>query len=90
MSSDVYAINSNISWKLLGDTVAAVNLDDGNYYTFNATASMIWQCVEEKKSLTEIELFMSREFPDMDTAGIKQDIKEITDYWISEKLISSN
>ncbi|GEM_PF-3550588 len=89
MSKDVYTINSNISWKLLKDAVVAVNLDDGNYYTFNSTASMIWQYVDEKKSIEEIGQIMNREFPEMDTTEVKQDIKKIIEYWRSEKLISN-
>jgi hypothetical protein len=87
---NLFTINSNISWKLLKDAVVAVNLDDGNYYTFNLTASMIWQYIDEKKSVQEIEQLISEEFPDMEMLQIKEDIKEIMDFWLSEKLIMKN
>ena len=81
-------INSNITWKLLKEKVVAVNLDDGNYFTFNPTASMIWQYVDSLISLDEIERNMIKEFPETDPEQIKTDIKETIDYWLSEKLIS--
>ncbi|MDR0430644.1 MAG: PqqD family protein [Tannerellaceae bacterium] len=87
---NLFTINSNISWKLLKDAVVAVNLDDGNYYTFNFTASLIWQYVDEKKSLTEIEQLIKEAFPDVEAQQVKDDIKEIIDFWLSEKLIMQN
>lgn len=87
---NLFTINSNISWKLLKDAVVAVNLDDGNYYTFNFTASMIWQYVDEKKSVGEIEQLICEQFPETEEQQVKEDIKEIIDFWLSEKLIMKN
>lgn len=82
-----YSISSNISWKLLKENVVAVNLDDGNYYTFNPTASLIWQYVDQGKSVSEIENLMQKEFSDIDKQTIKQDTAEIIGFWESEELI---
>ena len=88
METTTYVINSNISWKLLKDKVVAVNLDDGNYYTFNLTASLIWQYVDQGKSLNEIGTLLKSDFPDITEQIINEDINEIIQYWIDEKLIT--
>jgi len=82
-----YSIQSNISWKLLKDNVVAVNLDDGNYFTFNETASLIWQYVDQGKSLDEITTVLKSEFPEVMEQTIKEDTDDIIQYWLSEKLI---
>jgi hypothetical protein len=87
METQVYSIHSNISWKLLKEAVVAVNLDDGNYFTFNFTASLIWQAVDHGKSIQEIEQLMKEQFPDIDAQEIKNDVKEVIDFWETEKLV---
>ncbi|MDR2146170.1 MAG: PqqD family protein [Tannerella sp.] len=87
MDKSVYKINSNISWKLLKDKVVAVNTDNGNYYTNNYTSSLIWQWVDQAKTMEELALLMQEEFPE-NSDSIPQDIKEIINYWLSEKLIN--
>jgi len=87
MDKSVYKINSNISWKLLKDNVVAVNTDDGSYYTFNYTSSLVWQWVDQAKTGEELVQLLQEQFPENSDA-IPQDIKWIIDYWLSEKLIS--
>jgi len=82
-----YSIPSNISWKLLKDNVVAVNLDDGNYFTFNETSSLIWQYVDQGKTLDEIEALLKSEFPEIAEDTLKEDINDMIEYWLSEKLI---
>jgi hypothetical protein len=84
---EMYSINSNISWKLLKDNVVAVNLDDGNYYTFNFTSSLIWQYIDEGKTIMEIEQLMIEQFPEITMQELKEDVCNILEFWISEKLI---
>ncbi|MDR1543752.1 MAG: PqqD family protein [Prevotellaceae bacterium] len=86
MNSQIYGINSNISWKVLKDNVVAVNLDNGNYYTFNFTASLIWQYLDQNKTIAEIEQLINTQFPDTET--VEKDVEEIISYWLPEKLIS--
>ena len=88
MEAAIYSINSNISWKLLKENVVAVNLDDGNYYTFNLTASAIWQYVDQGKSLEEIVILLKTDYPEMTEQTLNEDIIEIIQYWESEKLVS--
>jgi len=87
MEKLIYKINSNISWKLLKDKVVAVNTDDGNYYTFNYTSSLIWQWVDQAKTMEEIVQLLQEQFPE-NSDSIPQDVTEIIDYWLSEKLIN--
>jgi len=90
MESNTISINSNISWKLLKDAVVAVNLDDGNYFTFNTVASLIWQNVDQGKSIPEIEQMIKQKYPDTTELTIKEDIDNIIEFWISEKLVTKN
>ena len=87
MDKSVYKINSNISWKLLKDKVVAVNTDDGSYYTFNYTSSLIWQGIDQAKTVEEITRLLQAEFPE-NSDSILQDIQEIINYWLFEKLIN--
>jgi hypothetical protein len=88
MERQMYTINSNISWKLLKDNVVAVNLDDGNYYTFNFTSSLIWQYIDQGKTITEIERLLSEQFSDVTGQVIAKDLSETIEFWLSEKLIT--
>lgn len=87
MNAEYYLINSNISWKLLKDSVVAVNLDDGNYYTFNYIASVIWQYVNQNKSVNDIEQLIREEFSDTEMQTVKDDIKDILRFWETEGLV---
>jgi hypothetical protein len=88
MESKNYLIHSNISWKLLKDAVVAVNTDNGSYYTFNSTASAVWQLIDEGKTPAEIVYLFKEQFPEQPKETIKKDVEEIIAYWESEKLIS--
>jgi hypothetical protein len=85
-----YSIQSNISWKLLKENVVAVNLDDGNYFTFNETASIIWQQIEMGKTEEEIKELLKTAFPEIAEKTFIEDINDIIQYWLSEKLIQLN
>jgi len=88
METQTYSINANISWKLLKDNVVAVNLDDGNYYTFNFTSSLIWQYIDQGKTIPEIERLLGGQFTEIASQTLKDDVAEIIEYWLSEKLIA--
>jgi hypothetical protein len=90
MKTHSYSINSNISWKILKDNVVAVNLDDGNYYTFNFTSSLIWQYLDQGKTIPEIEQLLAGQFSDVTGEAVKEDLNSIIDFWLSEKLITKN
>ena len=86
MKGDSYKINKNISWKVLADKVVAVNVDNGDYYTLNATASIIWQELDKNPTLTDVEKIIANicdEVPE----NLQNDIEETLNYWIAEKLI---
>jgi len=87
MDKSVHKINSNISWKLLKDNVVAVNTGNGNYYTFNYTSSLVWQWLDQAKTEEELVQLLRAEFPE-NSDSIPRDIKEIINYWLSEKLIN--
>jgi hypothetical protein len=90
MKTRGYSINPNISWKLLKDKVVVVNIDNGNYYTFNFTSSLIWQSVDQGKSVAEVEQLLAEQFPEVTSQVIEEDVNEIIDFWMTEKLITEN
>ena len=87
MEKQTYSINARISWKMLKDSVVAVNLDDGNYYTFNFTSSLIWQYIDQGKTVKEVEQLISKQFPEIENQTVKNDLHDIIKYWLSENLI---
>lgn len=82
-------INDNISWKILSAKVVAVNLDNGNYYTFNETASYIWQKLEKSNVVENIVKEMLNDYAINDEKQLTADVNEIIDFWINEKLVST-
>ncbi len=83
-------INNNISWKVLSEKVVAVNLDNGNYYTFNETASYIWQKLDKISDVGTIVKDMMNVYDIPDEKQLMADVEEIVDFWMQEKLVRNN
>lgn len=83
-------INDNISWKVLSEKVVAVNLDNGNYYTFNETASYIWQKLDKTGDMDVIVKDMLNDYEIPDEKQMMADVEKTVNFWIQEKLVKSN
>ena len=77
----------NISWKLLGDRVVAVDTNNGDYYTFNEVASTIWVALNENKTIDEIVSQILDEYDITDPDAVRSDIEAQIAQWKEMQLI---
>lgn len=54
--------SSNLPWRELDGEIFAITPDDGFLHTFNETASFIWELIDGKLNLGEIETRVLDEF----------------------------
>lgn len=80
------AIKNNVTWKELGDKVVAVNVESGEYYTMNATASSVWKLLAEGKPADEITAAICGEY-EADPATVGADIDRQIAEWKENGLI---
>ncbi len=48
-----YRVPAHITWKVLKSGTVLLNLKDGNYFTLNPTASLIWEELSGDRSIDE-------------------------------------
>ena len=82
-------VAENITWKNLSTGVVLLNLDSGEYFTLNETASAIWKGLIENQNDQQIVESLVAEF-DCDEVQAKEDLNEYLAFLTSEKLIVSN
>src|SRR5258706_6298023 len=71
--------------ELQGETVL-LQLDSGEYFGLDETATRIWQLIVEKGDLREVEAAMLDEF-DVDRAVLSQDLARVVDELVAKRLI---
>ena len=76
----------HITWKNLSSGYVLLNLDSGEYYALNETASAIWKGFIEQQSNGDIANTLCKDF-DCDLEQSNQDILDFFDYLAEEKLI---
>jgi hypothetical protein len=57
----------------LGEEMALLDLDKGEYLGFNATAAFVWQLLEKPRSLTELCSCLAAEF-DVEEARCRTEV----------------
>ena len=83
-----YAIDTEkVSWRVIGDELLVLNLDNGNYYDLNEVAGQVWNGIIEKKSLGEIFETLKKEYR-VDEKRLESDLKKIVAELQKEKLIT--
>lgn len=78
----------NISWKQLGERVVAVDTGNGDYYTFNDVASLIWRELSEGKSEEDILALILEQYDITDADKVRNDIHAQLEQWKEMKLIA--
>ncbi len=81
-------ILENISWKSLNDRIVAVDVNTGDYYTFNEVASTIWIAVSENKSVDEIVAQILDEYDITDAETVRKDIDTQLTEWKEMKILA--
>jgi coenzyme PQQ synthesis protein D (PqqD) len=81
----VHVPPSTLFRELQGETVL-LQLDSGEYFGLDETATRIWQLIVEKGDLAAVEAAMLQEF-DVDPAILAQDLSRLVDELRGKKLI---
>ncbi len=66
-------LSSKLPWRKLDNEVFAITPDDGFLHTLNETASFIWELIDGKLSLGEIEARVLSEF-EVNAAELRHDL----------------
>lgn len=83
-----YVIDTEkVSWRVIGDELLVLNLDNGNYYDLNEVAGQVWNGIIEKKSLGEIFETLKKEYR-VDEKRLESDLKKIVAELQKERLIT--
>ena len=64
MPSDArFKLNSpEVIAETFDNEVMIVNLDNGNYYSLDKVGALIWCCIEQGKTISEVKKFIVRQF----------------------------
>ena len=86
MAERVWYIPEDITWKLLPSGVVVLSLNEGSYYSFNETGSLVWQDIVARKNHDEIVDHVADSF-DCTEAQARADVKEFVEYLRQERLL---
>jgi len=79
-------ISDKVTWKRVKKGAIIVDLNSGNYFTLNETATRIWELLAEGKSLDEVQLSISGEFEGGTKEKVMADIQKQHDFFLTEGL----
>lgn len=78
--------NEKVTWRILGKECILLHLKSGIYYTLNEGGRLLWESLDGKKRLTEIQEIIMDQY-EVDAETVKQDITEIVKDLIQENLV---
>jgi hypothetical protein len=80
--------SEHVTWKKLGeDRSLILDLNSGQYFSLNETATAIWQSVVSNKSHLEIAKDVSERF-EIDTVALEGDIQEVVGFFMNKGIVS--
>ena len=90
-SQILYQIDrSNVVYEIFDNEVVIINLDNGNYYSYNGVGVEIWNQLTKKNSIDNISQSLSNIYPSVRLDNLKTIInKSIADLENEKLLISS-
>ncbi len=62
MSSACWIVNKNVSSSEIGDELALLQPESGQYFTLNQTGTFVWQLLKEPHSTGEITLDVAEKY----------------------------
>ena len=78
----------HVTWKVLGDDrVIVLDLNSGQYFGLNETATAIWKLILSSKSLPEITDEILKRFQ-TDSIDLDKDIQKVVDDLLAKGLVS--
>jgi hypothetical protein len=82
------ARNTHIAWKRLGDDRSILlDLNSGQYFSMNETATVAWTVFSEGKSISEVECSMSDTYGN-DLGQVRSDLAELVESLLEHGLVS--
>ncbi len=86
-----YKINKDrITYRTIDSEVVILNLENGNYYTINESAAVIWGALNNNKDLSETLELVKKEYFQNNEDEIQKDIKGFVNYLEKEKIIEKD
>lgn len=83
----IYKQKKGISSRRLGNDLMLYDQETDKVHVLNETGALIWELLDGKNSLIDIEKIFIKQFPDTKTEEISRDIKEVIEKLETEGLI---
>src|SRR5947208_16995680 len=80
-----YRTTGNVIYQTVDDETVILNLDNGRYYSLNATASAVWECLMKGYPLDEI----AASFAQPNAAALAQFLAELDTQELIQPLSTS-
>lgn len=84
----IYKHKENISSRKLGNDLMLYDQKNDKVHVLNETGTLIWELLDGKNNLQDIENILLNQFPDITPEEILKDIQEIIEKLVSEGLIT--
>jgi hypothetical protein len=81
-----FKIAPHISWRRVEEESVLLNVDTGEYYSLDPTASSIWERIERGDKTAKIVKDIAKEYGKPETR-VEKDAQEFLNDLLSEKLI---
>jgi len=83
----MYKLNEKLSWRILEGEAVALDVDTGQYFTMNPTATVIWEQLSKSAPVEAIAAAITERF-DVDEKTARADVQEQLDEWLRNGLIA--
>jgi hypothetical protein len=81
--------NERVTWRVLEGDCILLHLDSGVYYTLNSVGRFLWESLDGKRSLADIQEAMLDRY-EADAERVKGDLLEILEDLVKEDLVKSD
>ena len=78
--------NQEVVWRALGDDCILLHLESGIYYTLNEEGRVLWEALDGKNKLAQIQSKIMEQYG-VDAGTIQKDLIEIMEDLIKEDLV---
>jgi len=76
----------NIDYRIIDDEAIVLNLDDGNYYSLNKSATLVWKAIYDGKDINTALSVLKKAYSEKDKV-FQKDISALIKRLLSVKLI---
>lgn len=84
----IYKRKEGVKIRRLGIDLMLYDEVNDKVHTLNETGTFLWELIDGKNNLLEIEKIFTKQFPEIQVEEILKDIKETTEKLLSEGLIT--